>query len=56
MICCELVGQEARGAVLQQQAEEQERLLEALQLAAGGGFDYCKVSVLALRGRERFLV
>ncbi len=25
------------------QAEEQERVLETLQLAAGQGFDYCKV-------------
>ena len=37
------VAQEAREAVHQQHADEQERVMEALQRAAGRGFDYCKV-------------
>ncbi len=36
--------QEAGAAILQQQADEQERILEALHLAAGERFDYCKVN------------
>jgi hypothetical protein len=38
------VAQEAREVVHQQHADEQERVMEALQCAAGRGFDYCKVS------------